>query len=158
VSDRENVHATGLVLGGKGLLLRGASGSGKSMLALTLIESWEARGLKARLVSDDRVDLALVRGHVTMYAPTAIAGLIELRGRGIVSRPHVGKARVDLVVDFVPKLERLVEEEDLATELLGEVLPRCPVPKFGVTEIGHQMLLVGEALRALPARARQKTT
>ena len=159
--DDHNVHATGLVLSGKGLLLRGPSGSGKSLLALTLIESWEARGRKALLVSDDRVDLMIERGHLTMQAPAAIAGLIELRGRGIVRRPHVAKARVHLVVDFLPKLDRLVEEEDLTAEVLGHTLPRCPVPKFGVTELGHQALLVGEALRALtgvPAGPRQKTT
>lgn len=161
MSDRHNVHATGIVLDGKGVLLRGPSGSGKSLLALTLLDGWEARGLRARLVSDDRVDLAVERDQLTMYPPPAIAGLIELRGRGIVTRPHAAKGRIDLVVDFVPRLERMVEEEDLTAELLGRRLARCPVPKFGVTELGHQALLVTEALRALPARApraRQKTT
>jgi serine kinase of HPr protein (carbohydrate metabolism regulator) len=161
VSDRHNVHATGLVLGGKGLLLRGPSGSGKSTLALSLIDTFEARGLGGKLVSDDRVDIEPTKGALIMHAPASIAGLVELRGRGIVSRPHATKARLHLVVDFVGKLERMVEEEDLVTELFGVVLPRAPVPKAGVVELAHQQLLVLEALRSLStskAAARQKST
>jgi serine kinase of HPr protein (carbohydrate metabolism regulator) len=161
VSERHNVHATGLVLGKTGLILRGPSGAGKSLLALSLIEQWEMRGQPGRLVSDDRIDIEASRGTLVMHAPQNIAGLVELRGRGIVSRPYVERARLHLVVDLVGKLERMVEEEDLTTELFGVTLPRCPVPKWGVTELGHQLLLVGEAVRALaPTRsgARQKTT
>lgn len=159
MSERHNVHATGLVLGNAGLVLRGPSGSGKSLLTLTLLDAWEARGKRARLVADDRLDLAVEGGALIMHAPSAIAGLIELRGRGIVKRPYVGKARVHLVVDFVPKLERMVEEGDLETELFGFALPRCPVPKLGAAELGHQLLLVTEALRGIPgSRGREKTT
>lgn len=161
MSERHNVHATGLVLGGKGLILRGPSGSGKSRLALALLDAWEARGLAARLVSDDRIDIEATGPGLVMHAPPAIAGLIELRGRGIVSRPYLAKARLHLVVDLVTRLDRLVEEEDLRTELLGVPLPRAPVPKVGIAELGHQLLLVAEALRALSAprsKARQKST
>lgn len=45
MSQPENVHATGLVLGKTGLILRGPSGAGKSLLALELLDAWEARGL-----------------------------------------------------------------------------------------------------------------
>ena len=161
MSERHNVHATGLVLGGKGVVLRGPSGSGKSLLALSLIDMFEARGLGGKLVSDDRIDIEVGKDALTMHAPPAIAGLVELRGRGIVSRPHVTRARVHLVVDFVPGLERMVEEADLVTELFGVALPRAPVPKVGVVELGHQQLLVLEALRSLStskAAARQKST
>lgn len=157
MTKRENVHATGLVLGGKGLLLRGPSGSGKSLLALALIDQWDGRGLDARLVSDDRVDIEVTsRGGLVMHAPATIAGLAELRGRGIVSRPHVESARLDLVIDLVPALERMLEEEALETELFGITLPRAPVPKAGVVELGHQMLLVSEALRALSTSKRPR--
>ena len=59
MNERQNIHATGLVLDGVGLILRGPSGSGKSILALTLLDAWETRGLTARLVSDDRIDISL---------------------------------------------------------------------------------------------------
>lgn len=162
MSDRHNVHATGLVLGRHGVLLRGPSGAGKSMLALALLEAWETRREEARLVSDDRVDIEATRHGLVMHAPPAIAGLIELRGRGIVSRPHLARAELHLVVDLVDTLERMVEEEELTTELFGVRLARCPAPRL---ETGgglvHQMLLVAEALRALSTSnrtARQKTT
>ena len=145
----QNIHATGLVLGNTGLILRGPSGAGKSLLALTLLDQWEARGARAKLVSDDRIDLVPGAGTLSMAAPESIVGLIELRGRGIVRRPFVRQARLHLVVDLVERLERMVEEEELATELCGVALARCPVPRFGVTELGHQTLLVGEAIRAL---------
>jgi serine kinase of HPr protein (carbohydrate metabolism regulator) len=147
--ERHNVHATGLVLGRKGLILRGPSGSGKSLLALALLDDWEARGLPAKLVSDDRLDLVAEKSRLMMHAPSAIAGLAELRGRGIVQRPFVTKAAVHLVVDFVPRLERMIEEDELSLVLHGVSVARCPLPKAGVVDSLHQLLLVREALRAL---------
>ncbi len=143
-----NVHGTGLVLGGIGVLLRGPSGAGKSVLSLALLGQWEARGLGAFLVADDRVDVVEEGDHLVMLAPPQLAGLIELRGRGIVSRPHQQRAQLHVVIDLVPDLVRMVEEEELQTELLGHVLPRAPVPQAGVVSLGHQELLVAEAMRA----------
>ena len=156
---RTNIHATGLVLGKTGMILRGPSGAGKSLLALELIDEWEARGLEAKIVSDDRIDVEASGSRLTMLAPKAIEGLIELRGRGIVSRPFVAKSTVHLVVDLVDTLERMVEEDALVTELEGITLARCPVPRAGIVDSRHQVLLIREALRALsPAPARVKKT
>lgn len=151
MSQRHNVHATGLVLDKAGLILRGPSGSGKSLLALSLLDEWEIRGRPAKLVSDDRVDIAMEAGRLTMYPPKPIEGLIELRGRGLVSRPFAAKAPIHLVVDFVDTLERMLEEDALVTELFGVRLPRCPLPKDGVVDSRHQLLLVREAIRSLSA-------
>jgi serine kinase of HPr protein (carbohydrate metabolism regulator) len=156
-----NIHATGLVLDGVGLILRGPSGAGKSLLALELLDEWEARGRPAWLVSDDRVDLVAGVMGLTMRAPERIAGLAELRGRGIVSRPHLAEAPLHLVVDLIDTLERMVEEDALTTELFGVTLPRAPVPRNGVIDARHQLLLIREALRALGSprgETRQKTT
>jgi serine kinase of HPr protein (carbohydrate metabolism regulator) len=150
-----NIHATGLVLGSTGVILRGPSGAGKSLLALELIDEWDARGLECRLVSDDRIDIEASRSSLTMHAPKAIEGLVELRGRGIVSRPFVAKAPLHLVVDLVDVLERMVEEDALVTELLGVTLARCPVPRAGVVDSRHQVLLIREAMRALSPAARR---
>jgi serine kinase of HPr protein (carbohydrate metabolism regulator) len=144
-----NIHATGLVLGTTGLILRGSSGAGKSLLALELLDEWEARGLEARLVGDDRIDIEAQKSIIVMHAPKAIQGLVELRGRGIVSRPFVEKAPVHLVVDLVDEVERMVEEDALTTELYGVKLARCPVPRAGKVDGRHQLLLIREALRAL---------
>ncbi len=161
MSARHNIHATGIVLDGTGLILRGQPGSGKSLLALDLLDQWEALGLEAKLVSDDRVELVAGTMGLTMHPAPNIAGLIELRGRGIVSRPHVEAAPLHLVIDLVDTLERMLEEDALVTELFGVTVPRAPVPRGGVVDGRHQLMLVREAIRALgsPRRVtRQKTT
>ena len=158
--SRHNIHATGVVLDGIGVMLRGASGAGKSLLALELMEEWEARGRRALLVSDDRIEIEATSAGLVMHAPKTIAGLIELRGRGIVSRPFVNEAALHLIVDLVDGIERMVEEDQLLVTLYGVTLPRCPVPRGGKIDSRHQMLLIREALRALAPvkKARQKTT
>jgi len=144
-----NLHGTGLLLGSTGVLLRGPSGAGKSVLALSLLDRWEGRGLQAFLIADDRVDLVEQGGQLAMQAPERLEGLIELRGRGIVRRPHRALAPLHLVVDLVPDLIRMVEEDQLETELAGITLARAPVPVAGVVSLGHQTLLVAEAIAAL---------
>lgn len=155
----ENIHATGLVLDGVGVILRGPSGAGKSLLALELIDEWDGRGLPARLVSDDRIDIEATSKGLVMRAPKAIEGMIELRGRGIVRRPFAPEAPVHLVVDLVDALERMVEEDALVTTLAGVSLARCPVPRAGRVDSRHQLLLIREALRALTPgpKGRKKT-
>lgn len=153
-----NTHGTGIVIDGVGILLRGVSGAGKSLLALELLEYAKLRDLDAALVADDRIDLSIDGNELTMHAPVAIAGLIELRGRGIVVRPHVEQARLHLVVDIVDKLVRLVEEDELTTQLEGVKLARCPIPSRGKVDSAHQQLLVLEALRALEIAKSEKST
>jgi hypothetical protein len=79
--------------------------------------------------------------------------MVELRGRGIVRRPHVAEAALDLVVDLEPDYIRMLEEDVLVTSLLGITVPRCPVPRAGLVALGHQVLLVVEAVSALTMRA-----
>jgi hypothetical protein len=96
-----NIHATcirlakaGAAFGAPsdcGVLLVGASGSGKSDLALRLI----AAG--AQLVADDRTDLFVRRGRLYAKAPARIAGLLEVRGVGILAFPSAMQAQITLV-------------------------------------------------------------
>lgn len=144
--ERTNVHATGLVINGLGLMLRGPSGSGKSLLALELLAR---HGKNAILVADDRLDLLRRADEIVMQAPQNIAGLIELRGRGIIERPFVPEARLDLVVDLVPALERMPESSSFTTRVLGHIVPACPIPARGVVDSAHQLLLVEERLAEL---------
>lgn len=143
-----NVHATALARNGEGILIRGASGSGKSLLALLLVDDWGLRGTSALLVADDRVDLIATDRAITMTAPRQIAGLIELRGRGIVSRPFCDSVPLRLVVDLVPELERMPDESAFSTEILGRTVPRCPVPALNTSAYPLQRLLIEEALHA----------
>ncbi len=144
-----NVHGTGVVLDGFGVLLRGRSGAGKSLLALQLLDTWRDRGRGACLVSDDRIEIDVETNRLFMSAPPTIAGLIELRGRGIVSRESCGRAPLDLVIDMTEELIRFLEEEAFKTEIEGIGLARCPVPERGVIDSAHQILLVAEALKEL---------
>lgn len=144
-----NVHGTGLLLGSAGVLLRGPSGAGKSVLALSLLDRWESRGWPALLVADDRVDIITTPDGLTMQAPDQLTGLIELRGRGIISRPHVATAPLHLVIDMVPDMIRMLEEDELRTELAGVTLARAPVPFGNVISVHHQLLLVAQAVAEL---------
>lgn len=99
----ETVHATCVAILGRGVLLLGASGAGKSSLALRLID----RG--AMLVGDDRICLH-EDGGLFANAPLPLAGLIELRGVGILTLPFRRKVRLALAVVLSPA-ERLPEPE-----------------------------------------------
>jgi HPr kinase/phosphorylase len=81
-------------LDGRGILIFGASGTGKSSLALQLM----AYG--CRLVSDDRTAVAARGGVVVAAAPEAIRGQIEARGVGILNATPVSASRVTLIVDL----------------------------------------------------------
>jgi serine kinase of HPr protein (carbohydrate metabolism regulator) len=148
MAHSENIHATAVLLAGKGVLIRGPSGSGKSLLALSLIDWSTSRGEEALLVADDRVDLVATDDGIHMSAPPTIAGLIELRGRGIIERPHRDNVRLDLVVDLLPALERMPDAHDFSMDLLGHIVARCPIPHLGVVGMEHQRLLIAEALHA----------
>ena len=115
---RVNVHGTcirvgraGRTLGAPahaGVLILGKSGAGKSDLALRLI------ALGATLVADDRSDLAVLRGRLVASAPRTIAGLLEVRGVGIVKMPHARHVAISLVVELTRKVARLPERETWA--------------------------------------------
>jgi HPr kinase/phosphorylase len=99
-----------------GVLILGASGSGKSALALSLM----ALGLK--LVADDRVTLARDGDHLSAACPPAILGRIEARFVGILSAPALPEARIALAVDLDrTETERLPPRR--STNMLGLDIP-----------------------------------
>ncbi len=146
---KNNIHASGIQIGGVGILLRGPSGTGKSLLALELLLEAEQQKKPGLLVSDDRLEIIAAKNHLQMCGPPEIAGKIELRGRGIVTRPYIEQCRVDLVVDLVEKLERMPERWRFSTILAGVEVACCLVPRRGIVDPDHQRLLVYEALLAL---------
>lgn len=92
------IHATALVVGETGLLVTGPSGSGKSRMALELIQTASVRGRFAALVSDDRVGLRVAGRRVLAIAPPQIAGMIELRGSGILKMDHLPRAVMHVAI------------------------------------------------------------
>lgn len=129
MSARVNLHASALRLGGRGLLVRGPSGSGKSSLTLSALARGATAGLESVLVADDQVFVEPRGGRLYAAAPTATAGLIEVRGIGILSKPHLAETGLDLVVDLVPRgsIERL--PEDGAVILSGIGIRRIALPE-----------------------------
>jgi serine kinase of HPr protein (carbohydrate metabolism regulator) len=99
------------------VLLRGPSGAGKSDLALRLID----RG--AVLIADDRVVLRAEAGRLLAGPPATIAGLIEVRGVGIVGMPWRDAVPLALVVDLVAPGTPVARMPDPATvEIAGMVV------------------------------------
>jgi serine kinase of HPr protein (carbohydrate metabolism regulator) len=86
------LHATAVAIDGKGVLIEGPSGSGKSDLALRLLD----RG--AALVADDQVRVARAGAGVRLACPERIAGLIEVRGLGILRVEPAAEAPLALCV------------------------------------------------------------
>jgi HPr kinase/phosphorylase len=92
---RAILHATAVAVDGHGLLITGASGAGKSSLALGMI------GLGAALVSDDQTLVADDGTGLRLSCPVAaLRGVIEVRGMGLVRAPVVDDAALALVVDL----------------------------------------------------------
>ena len=116
VLSSETLHATSVSVAGRGVLIEGVSGAGKSDLALRLID----RG--AQLVSDDYSYIQRRGGRIIDGPPATIAGKIEVRGIGIVVMPHVGEAPVALIVALGEPAARL-PEPGYARTLLGVDIP-----------------------------------
>lgn len=132
MSREDTVHAGVALIGEGGVLIRGAPGSGKSSLMLALF----AGDHDAALVADDRVALIAANGRLLASVPAEIAGLMEIRGQGVVRRDWVSPVVVDLVVDLAPPdacpRMRLGDDDQHAT-VAGIVLPRVFVP-VGATD------------------------
>jgi serine kinase of HPr protein (carbohydrate metabolism regulator) len=95
------VHASAVLVGARAVLIRGPSGAGKSRLALELLDAARGGRLRfGRLVGDDRVHLESVNGRLLVRPAPPLAGLIELRGVGILRRDYEPCAVVGLVVDL----------------------------------------------------------
>jgi len=118
VTDTVTLHATCVAVDGRGVLITGPSGSGKSSLALALM----AHG--ARLVADDRVTLSRREGALWATCPEAIRGMIEARGIGLLHAAALEGAEVVVAVDL--------------GETEGERLP----PLRNVTYLGRTVALV----------------
>ncbi|WP_242186483.1 HPr kinase/phosphatase C-terminal domain-containing protein [Sphingomonas sp. CARO-RG-8B-R24-01] len=116
------VHATTVAIDGAAILLLGPSGSGKSDLALRLID----RG--AVLVSDDYTVLARGDDRLLATAPATISGKIEVRGLGIIAVERTSDVPVVLAV----RLDRPVERMPVPTtaDYDGITIPEIAIDPF----------------------------
>jgi hypothetical protein len=120
-----SLHASCVVVGEAGILIRGPSGAGKSALARRLVATARLAGRFARLVADDRVRVESRHGRLVARPVPAIAGLVEVRGHGIVAAAHEPGAVLRLVVDCLAAApERFPGPESGTIVLEGVALAR----------------------------------
>ena len=116
----ENLHASTVALDGRAVVIVGPSGSGKSDLALRLLD----RGFV--LVSDDRTIVRNADGRVIAAAPDTIRGKLEIRGVGIVDMPSVDDMPVALVVELTSDITRLPDDSRVRN-IMGIGIPLISV-------------------------------
>jgi HPr kinase/phosphorylase len=127
IAEKSHLHASAVVIGEAGVLIRGLSGAGKSSLAFALITAAEDAGFFARLVGDDRIGIESRGGRLIAYGHPMILGKIERRGQGIFEIPFLPAAVVRLVVELDEALPEYTEPDHDHIELAGVTLPFLPV-------------------------------
>jgi HPr kinase/phosphorylase len=130
------IHATAVAIDGRAVLLRGASGAGKSDLALRLIDAG------AYLVTDDQSELFRRGEEIFVRPPNRISGLIEVRGIGIVRIDALDEAPVVLIADLVPpeQVERMPQRR--REPILGLNLPVIALTPFEASTPAKLRLIV----------------
>ena len=148
------IHASAVLAGARAVLIRGPAGSGKSRLALNLIQA-AANGqlIFARLVADDRVHVEAAHDRLIARPPAALAGLLEVRGLGILHLPYEPMAVVSWVVDLGVAAPLRIPDDSTAHAVVAgvrirrlAVAPGCdPVPMVlaAITSRPHEF---GDAL------------
>ena len=100
--ETRRIHGTSIALGENGLLITGESGSGKSDLALRLIDSG------ATLISDDQTVCMKKETSIHLFSMEKIYGLIEIRGIGLIKVPYIENIKLRMIIQLVDKeIDRL---------------------------------------------------
>lgn len=121
MTSKATLHATSVVFCGRGLLICGPSGSGKSDLALRIMDAGGS------LIADDYTDVVVDGGKVMAAAPAATAGMMEVRGVGLLKVPAIRTARIDMVLECV-KPESVERMPDKEMHMIEDV----PLPKWRI--------------------------
>lgn len=134
------LHASCVAIDGRGVLLTGASGAGKSDLALRLID----RG--ASLVGDDGVTIEARDGRLLASAGPNIEGQMEIRGLGILAFPCVAHVPLALVVALDQEVPRMPDELLPVRVFEGLTLPLIALNPFEASaaiKVEKALLLYG---------------
>jgi HPr kinase/phosphorylase len=123
------IHASAVLVGARAVLIRGPSGSGKSRLALALLQAADRGALAfARLVADDRAHVEAAHGRLLVRPAATLAGLLEIRGLGIRRLAYEPLAVVGLLIELnAVDAERHPSPGSLRAEMAGIQLPRLAV-------------------------------
>ena len=142
------IHGVFLNIYGKGVVIRGDSGIGKSEIALELVKRGHL------LIADDAVELYHIGQNIVGKAPTVLKNLLEIRGIGVIDVSKMfgvasvlEKDNVDLIIQldrWLPSREYTrigAEEDDDKEEILGVMIPKIVVPVTG----GRSMSVIIES-------------
>jgi HPr kinase/phosphorylase len=147
MDNAATIHASAVLVDARAVLIRGPSGAGKSRLALDLLDAARSGRLGfARLVADDRAALEASHGRLLVRPAPTLAGLLEVRGLGIMRVPHEPVAVVGLVVDLAADAERLP-----AAAARRTVVDGIEIARLGVAPEAEALRLVLAALAMEPA-------
>jgi len=137
-AERFNLHATAIVVDNTGILFTGPSGSGKSELAFSFLTEAQRCGLPAALIADDQIFVYRDGENIIAERPEAIAGLLELRGSGIVNVNSVPSAGLNFAVTTVlsPENPRLPEDDEVLLLPCGGHLPLLRIPLSSLAPYG----------------------
>lgn len=124
---KEEKHASSVAIEDAGILILGPSGSGKSDLALRLIDSG------ATLISDDRTICRKIKNDIFLYCQKSICGKIEVRGMGIFTVPFIDFVKLKLVVMMTEKNVPRLPELSTHYQILGESLPKIDISKKDIS-------------------------
>jgi len=134
LAEFTNLHGGLIQIYGKGVLITGESGMGKSEIGLELIKKGHL------LVADDRVDCYLIHKQIIGKSPEILKGMIELRGIGIINIAKMfgvssvlDKSKIDLMIHLEPwskdkDYDRVGIEEKKYQEVLGVKIPKLIIP------------------------------
>ena len=129
MNQSPSIHASAVLVGARAVLIQGASGAGKSRLALELLHA-AAQGLIpfACLVADDRAHVEATNGRLLVRPADGLAGLIEVRGLGIRRVRYEPVAVVGVLVELgALDGERLPARARTQAVIAGVELPRLAV-------------------------------
>ena len=122
IPSSDRLHATTVAIDGLAVLIEGRSGSGKSDLALRLID----RG--AVLISDDQTLLIRAGSRLLARPPQTIAGKLEIRGVGILSMPYLADIPVAMLVRLQDQVQRMPDRR--IRRIAGIDVPEVAIEPF----------------------------
>ncbi len=94
-------HACALQINQTGILIKGQSGSGKTSLMMGLLERAKQENTNGFLVADDQVSLIRENDNLIAITPKQIAGMVEIRGFGIVNYEYKKNCEINLVAEII---------------------------------------------------------